>query len=132
MSGPRTCCPVHGPPKRATIFHLTGLSSKLRSCCIFTCKGNVTVNCRTNFGSLLFFCGKKYTFASFSSGPGATYCNRRTVLSSKLRVVANKQDWTKFAFCLVRLLQDLSEKLDIGRKLSSKRFRGQNNSEFSN
>ena len=38
----------------------------------------------------------------------------------------------QIAFFLVRLLQDLSEKLDIGHKLSSKRFHGKNNSEFSN
>ena len=53
------------------------------------------------------------------------------LLSSKLRVAANKQDG-QIAFSLVRLLQDLSEKLDIGHKLSSKRFHGQNNSEFLN
>ena len=38
----------------------------------------------------------------------------------------------QIAIFLVRLLQDLSEKLDIGHKISSKRFHGQNNSEFSN
>ena len=40
------------------------------------------------------------------------------LLFSNLRVAANKQNGTKFAFSLVRLLQDLSKKLDIGHKLS--------------
>ena len=38
----------------------------------------------------------------------------------------------QLAFFLVRLRQDLSEKLDIWHKFSSNRFHGQNNSEFSN
>ena len=52
------------------------------------------------------------------------------MLSSKLRVAAEKIG--QIAFSLVLLLQDLPEKLDIGHKLSSKRFHGKNNSEFFN
>ena len=49
------------------------------------------------------------------------------MLSSNYAVIwPQTKKMGKIAFSLVHLLQDLTEKLDIGHKLSSKRFNGQN------